>query len=173
MKKARKVIFFLIMLGFGLVTANIKTTKAEEELEQVYLDLEYMTEEEAVAFLKDYIGLPETFSIDEINGTVNVVANSSTIDIGFTTTSTIGIASEIGVKLVYIQNREPGGNIYGSQIVPGNFYTTNSYGYMGGLTVKNPEVGREYRVKLTHYIIVDGVQYSFTFATDPLLFTGN
>ena len=166
-----------VLLSIGLFVTSPKTVKAEdlleeEVLQEIELDIENMTQKEAEQFLKDTIGLPENFSISELEGRISVIPTSSSIIITYSTTSQIGTASEIGVKQVYIQNRDPG-TYASSLILPIKSYNTDDTYFSGGVSVKDPTVGKEYRVKLTYYMIVDGVEYKFISTTDPILFTGN
>ncbi len=179
MKKINKIMLLTVLLSIGLFVTSPKTVKAEdlleeEVLQEIELDIENMTQKEAEQFLKDTIGLPQNFSISELEGRISVIPTSSSIIITYSTTSQIGTASEIGVKQVYIQNRDPGGYTYASSLIlPIKSYNTDDTYFSGGVSVKDPTVGKEYRVKLTYYMIVDGVEYKFISTTDPILFTGN
>lgn len=173
MKKIRNLLILLMVFCIVWNGNSCLNVYAEEYPQVLIPEIEYLSEEEAAAYLEEYIGLPSgTLMIDELSFVCSINASPTSIEVSFVTDSNIGTASEIGVKQIYLQSREPDSTMYGSVLIGGNYYTTNADKYIGGFRMTNPEVGRVYRVKAKYYIIVDGVEYNFTYTTQDLTFSG-
>lgn len=169
--KKKVILFFLIstivMFNSG-ITANAKSYT------EVFIDgVENMTPEDAATYIESVIRVaPGTFAANELTGFNSINPLSDSINVGFATNCNLGLAEEVGVKQVSIQTREEGSNMYGNVPVSGSYYFTNSLSYAGSYNITNPKVGLYYRGKQKHYIIYNGVEYSYFTYTNEILFTG-
>lgn len=168
-----KKILCLFFLASIIAMSSNTIVKAEAYTE-VFIDgVEEMTPEEAAAYIESAIGVPAgTFSINELTGINSISASATTINVFLSTNCNLGVAEEVGVKQVSIQTREEGSNMYGNVPVSGSYYATNTFSYAGSYKITNPKVGLYYRGKQKHYIIYNGVEYSYFTYTNEILFTG-
>lgn len=158
----RKV-FGLIALSCLLIFGSNMIVKAEE-LKEVFIEgVEDMSYEDATDYIADYIGLPEPLNLDELTGINAIYYDESGIMVTFTTICNLGPAEQVGVKEVYIQRREEGSNSFGNVPIWEYFYAyeTDTHSYSGGYEVKDPVNGLYYRGKQRHFIVYEGVEYSY------------
>lgn len=167
--------FFSLVLFMTLIVVSSSNMRVKAEpYEEVFIDgVEEMTPEEAAAYIESVMGVaPGTFAANELTGINGITPYETKISIIFITNCNLGIAEEVGVKQVSIQTREEGSNMYGNVPVSGSYYATNSLSYAGYYNITNPKVGLYYRGKQKHYIIYNGVEYSYFSYTSEILFTG-
>ena len=165
---------------FGILTTALlwilfpcTLTKAGE-LKEVFIEgVEDMSVEEASEYIGNYIGI-EPFNLDELTGISSIAYNSKEFSVIITKKCNLGFAEEVGVKEVYIQHRKEGSNTFGSIMVWEACYThnTNDLSHSVGYELKDPVIWKYYRGKQKHYIIYDGVEYSYYTYTAEIHFTG-
>lgn len=169
-----KKIAVFILVAIALIGINPGSKAKAEVYEEVFIDgVENMSPEEAAAYIESFIGVPAgTYALDELTGYNTIKATKTAIGITFGTVCNLGLAEEVGVKQVSIQTREEGSNMYGNVPISGSYYFTDSLSYMGYYNITNPKVGLYYRGKQKHYIIYNGVEYSYFSYTSEIMFTG-
>lgn len=169
----KKVLGFIILLSVITGFQSNIIVKAEV-YEEVFIDgVEEMNPEDAAAYIESFVGAPAgTFALDELTGFNLITYNETAIQVTFITNCNLGIAEEVGVKQVSIQTREEGSNMYGNVPIAGTYCTKNASGYAGNYSITNPKVGIYYRGKQKHYIIYNGVEYSYFTYTSEIQFTG-
>lgn len=92
---------------------------------------------------------------------------SNGVSLTFATRAT-GTASEIGVKNVVLQEKQPGG---GWKSIPiSNHYARGTDDYYGGVVYTGAQKGRTYKVSCTHYAIIDGHEYTLNSQTGELVY---
>lgn len=168
----KKIASFIIIVT--LIAAFNSNLVVKAEPIEVFIDgVEDMSPEEAATYIQNYIGVPVgTYALDELTGINMISFNSKTIEVTFTTNCNLGLAEEVGVKQVSIQTREEGSNMYGNVPIAGTYCTKNAVMYAGKYSITNPKVGIYYRGKQKHYIIYNGVEYSYFTYTSEIQFTG-
>lgn len=169
-----KKIMSLFFLISAIMIYNNNITAKAEVYEEVFIDgVEEMTPEEAASYIESVIGIPtSTFGLNELTAINSITPSATSINISFATNCNLGVAQEVGVKQVSIQTREEGSNMYGNVPIAGSYYKTDSIFYAGSYDITNPKVGLYYRGKQKHYIIYNGVEYSYFTYTPEILFTG-
>lgn len=158
-----KKLFGLLMLSCLLIFGSNTVAKAGE-IKEVFIEgIEEMSQEEASEYIADYIGLSQPFNLDELTGINTISFDEDGILVTFTTRCNLGYAEKVGIKEVYLQRRPEGSNTYGNIPIWDYFcdYDTNTFSYAGGYEVKDAEEGLYYRGKQRHFIVYEGVEYSY------------
>lgn len=145
----------------GMLFGGINVSAAEEGIVDLPVDeIQIVSPSE-----EKNISTTATASLAGCNLGIGIASNG--VEITFATSSTES-ASEIGVKNVVLQEKQPGG---GWKSIPiSNHYARGTDDYFGGVVYTGAQKGRTYKVSCTHYAIIDGHEYTLNSQTGELVY---
>lgn len=168
MKKRIKVLVLTIMLAMSSMSMSAYAAETNNfQLSQVSQENANMETLSNLQYgLNNFSGNPyaRTDTIHTAELSIGIVPDGIYVVVD---TATNVIASEIGIENLIIEEK----TLLGwKEVASCTAYVKNSDTYLADATYYGAKVGKEYRLRGTHYAIMNGVKHTVENETSPILF---